>query len=256
MRGETVKSRGKTAGRIAAALLALLVWQAAAALVGNGLLLPGPWQVLGRLVPLAGEADFWATVLFSFSRITLGFFLAFVLSAAASAAAARFGIVETLLRPYIVTVKAVPVASFIILLFLWFSGRQLPTLISFLMVFPVLYANLLEGLKATSPELLQMAKVYRLGFGRRLKWLYLPQLRSYLVSGCSAGVGFAWKAGVAAEVIGVVSGSIGGKLYEAKIYFLTADLLAWTLVIIVCSAVFEKLVRELIELGYRGLYRR
>lgn len=248
--------RGKTARRLAAALLALLVWQGAAWLVGNGLLLPGPWQVLARLIPLAGEQDFWQTVLFSFSRITAGFFLAFALSAAAAAAAARFGVVETLLRPYVATVKAVPVASFIILCFLWLSGRQLPVFISFLMVFPVLYTNLLEGIKATSRELLQMAEVYRLGWGRRLKWLYLPQLRPYLLSGCGAGLGLAWKAGVAAEVIGVVSGSIGGKLYEAKIYFLTADLFCWTLVIVLCSALFEKLVLLAVNLGYRRLYKR
>ena len=50
-----------------------------------------------------------------------------------------------------------------------------------------------------------------------------------------------WKAGIAAEVIGITDGSIGEMLYRAKLYFETGDLLAWTAVIIIISTVFEKL---------------
>jgi len=248
--------RNKTVQNLAAAALALLVWAGAAAAVGNSLLLVSPWQVAVRLCSLVREPDFWTTVLFSFSRIALGFLLAFALSAAASAATARFPVVEVLLRPWVAAVKAVPVASFIILSFLWLTGKQLAVFISFLMAFPILYANLLEGLRGTDPALLQMAAVYRLSWGRRVRFLYLPQLRPYLISGCSTALGLAWKAGVAAEVIGVVSGSIGGKLYESKIYFLTADLFCWTLVIVLASMLFEKLVLLLLKFGYGRLTAR
>ena len=57
----------------------------------------------------------------------------------------------------------------------------------------------------------------------------------------------AWKAGVAAEVIGVIDGSIGGKLYDAKIYLLNSDLLAWTVVIIALSVVSEKIFSMLLK---------
>ena len=40
----------------------------------------------------------------------------------------------------------------------------------------------------------------------------------YFLSACRLSLGMCWKAGVAAEVIGVPSGSIGEKLYNAKIY--------------------------------------
>ena len=62
----------------------------------------------------------------------------------------------------------------------------------------------------------------------------------YFHSACRLSLGMCWKAGVAAEVIGVPSGSIGEKLYNAKIYLNTPDLFAWTIVIIVISFVFEK----------------
>ena len=62
----------------------------------------------------------------------------------------------------------------------------------------------------------------------------------YFLSACRLSLGMCWKAGVAAEVIGVSSGSIGEKLYNAKIYLNIPDLFAWTIVIIVISFVFEK----------------
>ena len=53
-------------------------------------------------------------------------------------------------------------------------------------------------------------------------------------------------------VIGVVGGSIGERLYEAKVYFQMTDLLAWTVVIVVCSVGFEKLVLWLLRRGRVG----
>ena len=56
-----------------------------------------------------------------------------------------------------------------------------------------------------------------------------------------------WKAGVAAEVIGLPDGSIGERLYEAKVYLNTPDLFAWTVVIVLVSLVFEKLFLFLLD---------
>ncbi len=86
-----------------------------------------------------------------------------------------------------------------------------------------------------------MAEVFRVGLFRRIVFIYLPQLKPYLISACSVAMGLAWKSGIAAEVIGVSNGSIGEKLYEAKIYYTTADLFAWTLIIVVLSISFEKM---------------
>ena len=172
--------------------------------------------------------------------------LAFVLALAAG----RWPVVEVLLRPYVLAIKAVPVASFIIICLIWMSTRQLAVFISFLMVFPVIYSNTLQGIKSADGALLEMARVYRVPFSRRLGYIYAPQVKPFLLSGCSVALGMSWKSGVAAEVIGVVGGSIGERLYEAKVYFQMTDLLAWTVVIVVCSVGFEKLVLWLLRRGF------
>ncbi|MBQ3487102.1 MAG: ABC transporter permease subunit [Clostridia bacterium] len=214
------------------------------------LLLVTPLEVVRRLFTLVGESGFWKTLLFSFSRIVLGFLLAFALGCLLGVLSGKWPLLETLLWPYVITIKTVPVASFIIISLIFFSARQLSTFISFLMVFPVIYSNVLEGIRSTDRELMEMAQVFRIGWWRRLGYIYLPHLKPFLFSACSVALGMSWKSGVAAEVIGVAAGSIGEKLYESKIYFLTEDLLAWTVVIVLVSVLFEKLFLRLMQAAF------
>jgi len=230
-----------------AVALALLVWQAGAMALDMHLLLVTPLEVVKRLLSLVGESGFWRTLLFSFSRIVRGFLLAFALGCLLGVLSGKWPLLETLLWPYVITIKTVPVASFIIISLIFFSARQLSTFISFLMVFPVIYTNVLEGIRSTDRELMEMAQVFRIGWWRRLGYIYLPHLKPFLFSACSVALGMSWKSGVAAEVIGVASGSIGEKLYESKIYFMTEDLLAWTVVIVLVSVLFEKAFLRLMK---------
>ena len=236
--------------KILSVALALLLWQAGAILLDLPLLLVPPLEVVKRLWGLVRESDFWRTLLFSFSRIVLGFAIAFVLGCVLGVLSGKWPLLETLLWPYVITIKTVPVASFIILSLFFLSARRLSTFISFLMVFPVIYSNVLEGIRSTDKELLEMGQVFRIPWGRRLLYIYLPHLKPFLFSACSVALGMSWKSGVAAEVIGVASGSIGEKLYESKIYFMTEDLLAWTVVIVLVSVLFEKLFLRLMRTAF------
>ena len=222
--------------RIGAAALAVLVWQAASMAVGSALLLPSPAAVLVRLAALLPDGGFWRAVWVSFCRIAGGFGAAF--------AAGRWPVVDVLLRPYVLVIKSVPVASFIILALIWMRTSALPLFISFLMVFPILYTNVLAGIRSADRELLEMARVFRVPW---LRCILLPAAEPFLLAGSAAALGMSWKAGVAAEVIGVVGGSIGEKLYEARIYLQTGDLLAWTAVIVALSALFERAVLALLR---------
>lgn len=122
-------------------------------------------------------------------------------------------------------VRSVPVASFIILALIWFSSQNLAVLISFLMVLPVIYANVLGGIEATDRQLLEMAQVFQISVGRQIRYLYVPQVLPFFQSGCAVALGLCWKAGVAAEVI-EAAGVHGEKLQQAKVYLDTPDLFA------------------------------
>ena len=226
--------------RLAAVAFWLALWQWAAAAVGQEVFLVSPVRALSTLVRLLPTGAFWGRVAFSSGRILLGFGLGCLCSAALAVAARLSGAVEVLLEPIIQLVKATPVASFVILALVWVRGRELSILISFLMAVPVLYSALRTGMASADAQLLEMARVFRLPWGRRLRAIWLPAVLPAFREGCRTALGLCWKSGVAAEVIGLPDGSIGDALYRAKITLSTGELFAWTFVIICLSAAFEK----------------
>lgn len=232
--------------------LSLCVWHIVSLCVSESILLCSPVDVLVRLGQMACTSSYYRIIAFSFLRITSGFLLAFVLAFILSFLSYLSKWVRSLLRPYVVTIRTVPVASFIIIALMWIKGRNLSILISFLMSFPVLYQNMLTGLDHTDEKLLQMTAVFEVPFLRKLRMVYLSQLKPYLISSVSSAVGFAWKAGIASEVISLASGSVGEMLYTSKIYFETPTLLAWTLTIVIVSLLSERVFSSAVERLIRG----
>ena len=231
---------------ILAAAFWLLVWQLGAMALKQEILLVSPVSVLKRWFELIGEADFWRRVAFSSLRIAEGLAWGMLAGALLGAAAARCEWVRVLLAPLVRVIRAIPVASFIILALFWLSKQSLSAFISFLICFPVFYTNLLTGVKSVDGQLMEMADVYGLGPLKRL---------TYLVAAANVSVGLAWKSGIAAEVIAVPRGSIGDRLYAAKVYLETGDLLAWTLTIVLLSLAFEGVVKAILRGLGRGLKR-
>ena len=242
-------SRKKKKMRLWAVIFWLLVWEAASVAIGQEILLVSPVDVLIRLGELVITAEFWQSVGFSIARIVSGFLLALILGTAAAALASRYKRFAELLEPFVQTIKAIPVASFVILVLIWISSANLSIVISFLMVFPIIYTNMYEGISSMDRQLLEMAGVFGMKGKERFKYIYISQVLPFFRSACSVTLGMCWKAGVAAEVIGLPEKTIGENLYEAKIFLDTPSLFAWTVVIICISVLFEKIFMGFVNKG-------
>ncbi|MBR5474558.1 MAG: ATP-binding cassette domain-containing protein [Lachnospiraceae bacterium] len=217
----------------------LLVWQMAAVMVDNSLILVGPVETVAALVSRMGEFTFWQTVAGSTARIFCGFLLAFAVGFFMGALASKVPLVKDLLEPLVTLMRTVPVASLVILTLILVGVEGLTLTISFLVVFPIIYQSTLTGFSAVDRTLVEMAQVFHLPLWKRFLYIYRPALWPVLIGGCKTALGMSWKSGVAAEVIGTPNFSIGAELYMAKIYFDTAELFGWTLVIILLSVCFE-----------------
>ena len=242
----------RKAGKLLAVIFALCLWQLAAMTIDSKILLVSPVEVAVRLTTIWQTEGFWTSIWFSFYHIAGGFFLALFLGIALAALAGRFRRIETLLWPFLVTIRTVPVASFVVICLIWLSAENLSDFISFLIVLPVVYGNVLEGIKNEDKLMLEVGTVFRMPLLRRLLYIHLPQLKPFIMSACATALGMAWKAGVAAEIIGTPDGSIGKQLFYSKIYLDTDDLLCWTVIIVIVSVLFEKLFM----LGLKALYGR
>ena len=241
----------RTLGRVGAVALALLVWQALTYLPTLSILLASPLDVVIRLGSLVRESGFLGVVWFTFSRIVAGFGLGLVLGVVLGVLAGRLRWVETLLWPYMLTVKSVPVASFVVIVLIFFRLGVLSTVISFLMVLPIIYTGTLEGIRASDRDLDEMGAVFGVPFLRSLLYIRLPQILPHIRAACRVALGLCWKSGVAAELIGIPAGSVGEALYASKIYFDTTDLFCWTLLVVLISFAFEKCVLGLLGAAER-----
>ena len=228
-----------------AALFWLLVWHVAARVVSRDLILVSPERVAARLWELGQTLDFWKSVGFTLARITAGFLLSGIAGIALAALSAWKRPIHALIRPLVALVQSTPVASFTILALIWVRAPNLSALVSFLMSLPIFYAGILEGIFRIDKRLLEMARLFEMPRARRLTAIYIPGVRPYWLSSSTGALGIAWKSGVSAEVIGLPSGSIGQRLQQAKLFLETADLFAWTAVIIALSVLMGALLRRL-----------
>ena len=247
-----VRRRWLTGAGIAA--FWLLIWQGLSLLVGQEILLPSPVDVVIAAIPLVGSLAFWQAVALTIIRIALGFLAALIVGTALAAATAAHDWIRKLTAPILNIVRAAPVASFIILAFVWIPVGRLPAFIAFLMVLPVIWTNVESGIRHTDGKLLEMAKVFRLSRRRTLWQIRIPSVMPYLLSACKTGLGFAWKSGVAAEVIARPPLSIGTNLFEAKAYLETPRVFVWTITVILLSVLFEKLLVALYAHWQKKLY--
>jgi len=223
------------------ALAYLLVWEAAALLVGKELLLPSPFATISRLFVLLGEGESWALAGLTLLRIMGGYALGVAAGVLLAVLTAKSHFADELHKPLRGVVKATPVTSFILLALLWLRSNAVPLFISFLMVLPMVWADTADAILHTDPRLVEMGKVYGLSRAKIVRKIYAPSVLPQFLAACTTALGFAWKSGVAAEIIALPQRSIGYQLYESKLRIETVDLFAWTLLVILLSMALEGL---------------
>lgn len=242
----------KTLKKIGRALLIATfwigVWALAAHRFGKPLLFPSPLSVLETLGKLLGTKEFYLITAKSIGNILFGTISAILCACALVIVTARIRFIRELIHPVMAVVKATPVASFIILMLLFLGPAKVPAFITFLIVLPIVWTNLDEGIQNIDSQLFEVAKIYRFSFIKRLRVLILPSLKPYFLSACKTSIGLAWKAGVAAEIIAMPQGTIGTQIGEAKLYIMSAEMFAWTLTVVLLSL--------LIELGVSYLFKK
>lgn len=239
--------RLKRIGKVIAVILFwLIIWWVASEIVDQPLLFPSPLSVGNALINLMGTKTFYFVTAKSLWNVLIGIAGAVILGVLLAFATHTIPFLRTLTLPLMATVKATPVASFIVLALIWIGSAKVPTFIMLLIVLPVVWTNLDEGFSAVDPSLDEVTKVFRMSSCKRFRALIFPTLHPYFTAAVRTSVGFAWKAGIAAEIIAMPKDSIGTMIGDAKQYIQTADMFAWTLTVVILSLILERLFGRLI----------
>lgn len=223
----------------------IIVWHIGAVLANSKLLIkiPLPSETFKVFIENCSNADFWKIVLSTLLRIVAGFLTAVLIGTVGGLLAGHSQIFKSFSSPALHMVRAVPVAAFIILAWLWIPSKFLPSFIAFLMVMPIIWSHIEAGLKGIDEKLIEMAEVYGMSKFEVLSKIKLPLILPQLRTGCITGLGIAWKAGVAAEVISSPSGSMGALLSAAKSNINYEQVFAVTLMIVILSILLENILK-------------
>ena len=233
--------------RIVIVLIWLLIWQFASMMTGLELLLASPVAVLKTIMNMLVSQQFYVTLMHSMINIGTGLMAGIVFGVILGICAAKYKLIAEFIEIPLQLMKALPVAAFIILLLMWFGSKNVSRIIS------AMVTGVTDGIKNTDIKLIQMARVYNMSTFNRFRYIYMTGVYPYLSSQLKIALGMCFKAGISAEIIGLVSNTIGTSMYYAKMYLLSSELFAWSIVIILVSLLVEKIILKIFNVIYRCL---
>lgn len=231
-----------TAGSL---VLLVLLWHISAIAVNGKLLfpIPTPIETLKEFFVCVKLISFWKSVLNSIWHIVLGFVFAVVLGLLGGILSGNNKFFKTLASPISRLIRSVPVAAIIVVAWLWVPSSVMPSLIVFLMVFPICWLQVETALLSIDYKLIEMAKVFGMSKTDIQKNIKIPAVLPAFRNACISGLGFAWKSGVAAEVICNPTGSLGAMLSNAKSNLEYEKVFAIILTIVILSLLLENIIK-------------
>ena len=90
-----------------------------------------------------------------------------------------------------------------------------------------------------------MAKIFGVSPAKILFEIKIPLIMPSFAASATAALGFAWKSGVAAEVICRPANSLGKLLQDAKLYLETPRVFAVTATVALLSLLLELLIKRI-----------
>lgn len=244
MRSSTCKTSLWTAASLGVLIAG---WAIAARLAGREIILPGPAATLQALARLIVSGGFWAHLAATLWRGLFGFGLSYVAGLVCGLLSGLIPQFDAAFRPLLVTVRSTPSMALILLALIWFQSGAVAVFVTFLVVFPIVTQNVTDGIRSIDPALAEMARVYRVKPSRVVRDLYIPSIIPYLAAGATAGLGLTWKVMISAEVLAGPNLGIGTRMDNARIFLNTAEVFAWTGIVIILGLFFDRVLDALVQ---------
>lgn len=224
----------------------LIAWQLLSLIVNDNYFLPSPYATLLALGDIIRQGDFVRVIFLTILRVLGALLLGVLVGGGLAVLSHRFSIIRAAVSPMISIMKAIPVATFIILLWVTLTGTALTVFVGFMMVMPIIYQNVLDGFDSIPGELSEVCDVFELSHIRRFRILTLPVLYRYFAPALITSVGLSFKSQIAVEIIIYAKNTIGKYIFDAKDNLNTPKVFAWATVIIVLSLMLEFVTKRLL----------
>lgn len=236
-------------------LFLFLIWQYLAMKLQNSIILPYPKEVLVQMLTQLQSTLFYDSIVQTFLRIVLGFLIALGLATLLSFLSYFYPWFADLFYPILLLTRSIPNISYILIVLFWFSAQTSVMIITFLILFPTIYANLYQGLVSFPKEFQDVMKVYPAPKTDEIFHVYLPYLRPYIFASTNAGLSLSLKVGIMAEILGQARTGIGRQLNICRLNLDMAGVFAWTIWIILLLFLIERAISYLTSIEFRKKYK-
>jgi len=233
----------KKRGLITTVLL-VIVWYALALLVNNNYLVPNPLVVMKQLSLDLTNMGFYQIILASLIRLFIGIVISLLLAIPLGLFAGLSKKVADYLAPINAIVKAVPSMSYIIILLIWCGAEYSVILVSFLILFPIVYTNVYTGVLQLDRNLQDVMKVYPAPLLSRITKVYIPQILPFLWSSLKVGCGLGIRVCIMAEAMTQVKVGVGKQIYYAKNMLDMTTIFSWTIWMILLSILVDVILEK------------
>lgn len=194
--------RGTGALYVVSLTFTVLLWQLLSVFLFNSLLVPPPARVLEAAWDMMLSGELLQHVGKSLQRILIGYALGVTLGVAGGTIMGRLAVVEGLVDPPLTVLRQIPPVAIIPLAIVWFGiGETSRYFVIFYGVFIVVLLSTAAGVRSTPEIRLRAARSLGAGRARTFLTVILPSAVPYILTAMRLGLGFAFAAVVAAEII-------------------------------------------------------
>ncbi len=224
----------------------IVAWQLGSNATANNLL-PAPLSVLFVMAAEARSGALFFNLAATLVRVASAFALAMVLGTALGVAMGRNKTIDRFCDPLLIVLLHLPALVVIVLAYIWLGLNELAAILAVtLNKLPNTAVTLREGARALDKSLQEMARVFDVPLGKKIRHVVLPQLAPYFAAAMRSGLSLVWKIVLVAELLGCSNG-VGFEIGVAFQLFDVTRLFAYALPFVGLMLAIEKVIVQPFE---------
>lgn len=178
---------------------------------------PGPLLTFRHVIYLLGREYTYRCIGQTLIKMIGGFLISCLLALFFGLLSGNFPALEQLLRPSIITIRAIPTASLVYLFIVLAGFKMAPMLLVVMISFPIIYEGVCGGIRNVPQEMINAAKVDGSSFFRINRRIRLPLAMPYVIVALTTSFSLCFKIEIMAEVMtGSSNAGLGSAILGAR----------------------------------------
>ncbi|WP_300366944.1 ABC transporter permease [Brachyspira sp.] len=224
-------------------IIFISLWYFIALKINSEIVFPNITNIIKKFIEIILEKSFYKDLFSSLIRVLITFILSFLFAFILGILSGIILPIRYTLIPIINFIKTIPTIPLILVAIIWFNNNTVPIFVSMLVIFPIMYDAITNGIVNIDKKLIEMSLSYNVSLKTQILNLYIPYIKPYILTSASQSMGITWKSILAAEILALPTLGIGSKLYESHLYLDSVSLFAYCLIAVIFNGIFELIIR-------------